>query len=192
MKTRILLPLLAMAALAACTSSRPQADITRFHVDQPISEGTIRVRPQDPTQAASLQAQVYNGAVAGELQRLGYTLSDAADTIYVAIIDVAVAERQGPPKQSGLSIGLGGGFGSGNVGVGSSVQVPVGSRKASDTLVSTTLSVTIRNRADRSNVWEGRATMESKAGPATDVPMLAKMLFRDFPGPSGQTVRVSY
>jgi hypothetical protein len=38
-------------------------------------------------------------------------------------------------------------------------------------------------------VWEGRASKEVRDG-SQNMPALANTLFRDFPGPSGQTVRV--
>ena len=55
--------------------------------------------------------------------------------------------------------------------------------------------VQIRNRADKSVIWEGRAETEAPASapaaqPGLAADKLAAALFKDFPGVSGQTVRV--
>lgn len=184
--------LLAAAALSACATTTPQADITRFHVDQPIAAGKIYVTSPEPVKPSVLEALSYNVAVARELQRLGFTSTGERDeAAYVATVSVSASQRDGLPQRSRFSIGLGGGFGSGNVGMGGSVQVPVGGNKPG-AAITTTLGVSIVRKADNATVWEGRATMDSKDGPAADVPKLAAMMFRDFPGPSGQTVSVRY
>lgn len=189
---RLFLPLMAAAALSACAGSRPQADVTRFHLNQPIPKGTMYVTAADPKQADTLEHRAYNQAVAAELQRLGFTMSAQTDAEYLAVVAVTQEQRQGIPRRSGgVSIGIGGGFSSGNVGMGGSVQMPVGGQKQGPTFTTTTLSVTITRQSDKSTVWEGRATMESSGGPASDVPKLAATLFRDFPGASGQMVRVN-
>lgn len=189
---RLFLPLMAAAALSACTGSRPQADVTRFHLNQPIPNGTLYVTSADPRQAETLEQRAYNQTVAAELQRMGFTMAAQTEAEYLAAVSVTQEQRQGIPRRSGgVSIGIGGGFSSGNVGMGGSVQVPVGGQKQGPTFATTTLAVTITRQSDKSTVWEGRATMESSGGPATDVPQLAAILFRDFPGASGQTVRVT-
>ena len=188
---RLFLPVLAAVALSACANNRPQADVTRFHLGQPIPKGTLYVASADPKLAGTLEARAYNAAVEAELQRLGFTMAQQTEAEYLAVVAVTQEQRQGLPRNSGVSIGIGGGFGSGNVGMGGSVQVPVGGQKQGSTVTTTTLAVTITRQSDKSTVWEGRAVGESSATPAADVPKLASMLFRDFPGVSGQTVRVN-
>lgn len=191
--SKLVFPLLAAIALTSCAARAPQADITRFHIDQPITAGKIYVTSPEPVTPSVLEALSYNVAVAKELQRLGYVSTGERDeAVYVATVSVSSTQRDAPPQRSRFSIGLGGGFGSGNVGMGGSVQMPVGGNKPGGTVTSTTLAVSIVRKADNATVWEGRATMDSKDGPAADVPRLATMLFRDFPGPSGQTVTVRY
>jgi hypothetical protein len=112
---------------------------------------------------------------------------------FTAVIDVRTTERVGAPRQSGLSVGLGGGFSSGNVGIGTSVQVPVGRTPPPNVETTTTLSVTIVQNPGTQAVWEGRASLDTAANGQRGTPLtpiLAQSLFRDFPGPSGQTVQV--
>ncbi len=190
---RVVLPLLAAIGLAACSSTVPQADVTRFHINQPISQGKVYVTSPEPVKPSVIEAFVYNLEVARQLQNLGYvSTAERSEAAYVATVSVDTATREGMPQRSRFSIGIGGGFGSGNVGVGGNVQMPIGGTKPGATIHTTTLNVSIVRQADNATVWEGRATMDSKDGPAADVPKLAKMLFRDFPGPSGQTVTVRY
>ncbi len=186
------LPLLAALLLAACAGTTPQANVVSFHGTQPMSRGTIALVPQNPADADTLSFRVHADSVAAELRRNGYTVvSGPAQAQYVAIIGIEQQARAAAPRQSGLTIGVGGGFSSGNVGIGSSVQVPVGGQQQSGGLIATTLTVRINSTSGGAPVWEGRATKEAPAGtPAADtssaVPLLATALFSDFPGPSGK------
>lgn len=183
--------LAAMLALAACTTP-PSAQVARFHTGQPIARGTIAITPADAEFGTTLEFRAQADAVGRELARQGFVIvPDAAHAQYVAVVEIHAIGRAGPPREPKLRIGLGGGFGSGNVGVGSSVSVPVGGQPQGTTLTSTTLSVAIRDRSSNQTLWEGRATAESTNGGGTaNVTPLASALFRDFPGNSGQTVKV--
>jgi hypothetical protein len=190
---RVALPLLAALALAAC-QTRPQANVVRFHLGQPVPKSSVYVTAADPARANSLEANAYNQAVAAELQRLGFTVTqDRAQAEYLAVVGVSEAARPGQTRGSGVSVGLGGGFGSGNVGVGGSVRLPVGQGPQPTTVTATTLTVAITRQSDKTMIWEGRATNDPRrdtGGAAAAVPGLATALFHDFPGPTGQTVRV--
>jgi hypothetical protein len=74
------------------------------------------------------------------------------------------------------------------------VSVPVGPAR-SDEVRTNFLGLQIRRRSDGSMVWEGRAVQDVAAdAPAAALnaalPVLSKALLSDFPGPSGQTVKV--
>lgn len=61
--------------------------------------------------------------------------------------------------------------------------------------VETLLAVTIRDRASKALLWEGRALYTVRAtSPLADTalaaPKLADALFKDFPGQSGETIQV--
>ncbi len=180
-------------ALAACAST-PQAQVLRFHQGQPINRGTIAIQPANPAMANSLEFNAQANAVGAELQRQGFTVvGNPAQAQFVAIVDVQTGERLQAPRQSGLSVGVGGGFSRGNVGMGTSINVPVGGQPQANVASMTTLSVAITQGAGGPAVWEGRSTLETQAGGQSGTaltPVLAGTLFKDFPGPSGQTVRV--
>ena len=196
MQMKHLLPVLVSGlalALAAC-SSTPTANVLRFHQNQPIGRGAVHMRPADPQMTGSLEFQAQANAVGAELRRIGFEpVSSPAVAQFTAVIDVRTSERVGPPRQSGVSVGIGGGFSTGNVGVGTSVQVPVGRTPPPNVATTTTLSVTILQNPGTQAIWEGRASLDTESGGQRGTPLtpiLAQALFADFPGPSGQTVRV--
>lgn len=182
-----------LLSLGACATT-PSANVLRFHQNQPMERGTIYLRPANPQMAGGLEFQAQANAVATQLQAQGFTVVSTPQTAqFTAIVNVETTERMAPARQSGLSIGIGGGFSSGNVGVGTSVNVPVGGQPRADVATTTTLSVAIVSNPGNQSVWEGRSSLGTDAGGqqgTTLTPVLAKTLFTDFPGPSGQTVSV--
>ena len=57
------------------------------------------------------------------------------------------------------------------------------------------LQVRIKRRSDGTVFWEGRSVVQARVDrpegqPAAVVDRLAEALFRDFPGQSGETIRV--
>jgi hypothetical protein len=193
MRKIFLLPL--ALALAACTTPANQANVVRFHGDQPISRGTVAIIPANTAQANSLEFRVQADAVAAELQRQGFQPVPAASSAqFVATVDLTTSERATAPRRSGVSIGVGGGFSTGNVGIGTSMQVPVGGQPRPGVATTTTLSVQMKTSAGVP-VWEGRASVDSAANSATSgtaaAPALAGALFRDFPGQSGRQMKVA-
>lgn len=188
----VILALLAFG-LAGCATT-PTADVLRFHQAAPIAAGGVFIRPADPTQAGALEFRAQADAVAQQLQAHGFTPTPTPETaVYIATIRLDVAERMGAPRQSGLSIGLGGGFATGGVGLGTGVSVPVGGKSTPRTDATTTLSVMLARNPDGQSVWEGRASLDTEArglqGSAL-APVLARTLFADFPGESGKTLSV--
>jgi hypothetical protein len=183
------------ALLAACASTNQTADVTRFHLGQPVARSTVYLEPVEPAQASSLEFRTYASAVAEELRQLGFTpVQSLAQAELVGVVDVDQTTRESLSRGSGLSVGIGGGTFGRNVGIGGSVNIPVGKRKSNDIAVNM-LSFQLKRRSDNSVIWEGRAMTEGRVGSeagalGTVVPSLADALFRDFPGPSGRTVSV--
>src|SRR3546814_12129641 len=110
--------------------------------------------------------------------------------------------RQRPPRSTRTatpfpyttlvrSIGVVGGTYGGGLGIGLGTSFGLGKGKSRDITV-TTLAVQLKRASDEAVIWEGRAIgrTESDAAPADEIGRLADALFRDFPGPSGQTVEV--
>lgn len=184
---------LALAVTLAACSTAPQAQVLRFHQGAPAA-GAVHLKPANPEMAGSLEFRAQADAVAAELQRQGFRIvNDPAQAQIVATVDVSTAARDMAPRRSGVSVGVGGGWSSGNVGLGTSVNVPVGGSSRPQTATTTTLSVRMATPAGQA-IWEGRATIETgpegRSGTVL-APALAGALFRDFPGPSGRTVKVA-
>ncbi len=188
---RLAVPLAALLLLAGGCATTPRADVTRFHQGAALAPGAVHVVVAPDARLGALEGGAYARAVADALGRAGFAAAgSAAVARYVATVRVDEEERpQLARRGSGLSIGVGGGFGGRNVGVGGSVAVPVGQRREPPRAVATTLSVMLAPAPGGQTLWEGRAQAD---GPAAAVaPALADALFRDFPGPSGRTMQVA-
>ncbi|NUN68012.1 DUF4136 domain-containing protein [Pseudanabaena biceps] len=193
-------PVLAVAAaltLAGCAST-PTAEVTRFHMGQPIATDTIRIvaspDPVAPGTPVSLEFRTHANVVAQDLARHGFRPVEGAPSAYIAILNVQQTTRAGIPSSSPFRIGIGGGTSSGNVGIGGSVNVPVGQPRNNDVRVNV-LALRIRRASDSSAVWEGRAVQEVPARQqgsnlSAAVPALSRALFAEFPGESGRVVTV--
>ena len=194
MLTKLPLSLFAVAVLSGCAASIPPVEVTRFHSTPRLSAGTATIEPVNGADAQSLEFRAYAAAVARETTKLGLTEASGANTPYVITLDVSRDTREGLAKRSPVTIGIGGGsFGrGGGVGIGTSFGF---GRNRPNEVVVTRMAVQIRNRADKSVIWEGRAETEAPARapaaqPGLAADKLAAALFKDFPGVSGQTVRV--
>jgi Domain of unknown function (DUF4136) len=180
--------LVTLLSLTGCAASIPPVEVTRFHVEQQIAPGSVRVST-DPT----LEAAAYAAAVTRALGRIGF--ADAAGTakpVYTARTSFSRSSRE-QAKQSPVSIGIGGGSFGRNVGVGVGTSVGLGSKTR--TIIMTRLSVLLVQASDGKTVWEGRAQTEAPANapaaqPGLAAEKLANALFKDFPGVSGQTITV--
>ncbi|MDO7844639.1 DUF4136 domain-containing protein [Sphingomonas immobilis] len=198
---------LTAASLAGCetTGASAPTQVTRFHLGAPLERGTLNVEPMPGNQPASLEFKTFAAAVQTELLKAGYDApAPGAKEQYLAVVALQQDTREGPPRTSGLTIGLGGGGvigggggyrgGGGGVGLGGGVSFPVGKvRHQYFTL--TNLSVTIQRARDKTVIWEGRAQTATRdrapGGTAAEVAAkLADAMFRGFPGESGRTITV--
>ena len=188
----------AAAALAGCatTSPLPPTEVIRYHLGEPIARGTIAVEPLAGGAPASLEFKTYAAAVQTELLKVGYTVpAQGVMPDYVATVAFTRTSREGPPRQSPVSIGIGGGGFSGGrrgggVGLGGGIGFPIGKSRPTELLVAE-LAVTIKRRADQSPVWEGKAQgISDIKGADQQAGKLARALFTGFPGESGRTITV--
>jgi hypothetical protein len=174
-------PIALMLALSACGGK--YAEVVRFHSNAPIGRGTIAIVPPDPAMADSLEFRTNAETVAVQMRRVGYTTGLPASQVqYIATVDITQTDGAGNVTRPGVP--------------GSTVAAPASSSRRNPALVTTTLSVQIRDRPTNATVWEGRASHEAEAGsrtatPSIIVPDLAKALFGDFPGAPGVTKRVT-
>lgn len=179
-------------ALAGCSTTRtPPADVTRFHLGQPIPVDTIAIVPAPGIDGKGLEFRSQAAVVAGELAANGFRpVEFGGNQAYLGIVKVEESLRSGPPRGPRFSLGLGGSTGGFNSGVGGGVTVPIGQGRSGD-IRTILLSVQIRRHSDNSMVWEGRASQDVAADAAgTPLAALSRALFAGFPGPSGQTVKV--
>lgn len=195
MRTFALLPLLPLAACTTSGGALPPTEVIRYHLPAGVERGAATVEPAQ----AGLMSQPYEAAVARQLGLNGFP-ADAGPTPFVAVVEVHQREREGPPRRSAFSIGIGGGGfsggrrGGGGVGIGGGVGFPVGGSRSSS-VVETELSVLIKRRADQTTVWEGHArnvadVRRRDTSDAATADKLAAALFTGFPGESGRTISV--
>ncbi|OYW46845.1 MAG: hypothetical protein B7Z08_09860 [Sphingomonadales bacterium 32-68-7] len=194
--------ILAAALLSGCTTAYSSTvEVTRFVGEAPaaLGRGSIEVRLGATEAAApafapgSFEAPAFRTAVAQELQRLGYQVVDGGgDQVAELWLDRAV-DRPGP-QRSPVSVGVGGSTGSYGSGVGLGVGINLGGSGPRE-VIDRQLRVVIRPAAGGQALWEGRARFDATgnsdfADPQAAADRLARALFGDFPGRSGETVEV--
>jgi len=181
---------LAVACFIAGCATPPMTEVTRFHLGQPIPSDSIVLLPAADRDGTSLEFRSQAAIVARDLDAVGLHPATDDRSGYIGTLTIEQSTRIGPPKSSPFQIGFGGLTGP----VGGGVTVPIGGKRASEVRTNL-LSLQIRRRSDRSIVWEGRAVQEIAAdAPASALnsalPGLSKALLDNFPGTSGQTVKV--
>lgn len=201
MSKRLILAAALALPLAACATTAPPVEVTRFHIGNPARSGTIAVEEMPGNPDVSLEFRTYADAVAQEWQRAGFTpVATGTPSDYVALVSFRRGFRPSGVDRSGnpVSVGVGGGVGGGSrggsfggLGLGIGINL---SGKPKD-IVSTELQVQLRRRADSQTIWEGRAMTEAKQGtpaaqPAMAAQKLAAALIQGYPGESGRTMIV--
>jgi hypothetical protein len=190
----ILVPLAAAVMVAGCATT-PTAEVTRFHLNQPIPKDTLTVVPAAGVDGTSLEFRSYAGSVAQQFAALGFPAAPNPDkSAYTVSVNATQMARMAPPRSSPVSVGFGGATGGSGFGMGGGVSVPVGGSGPSQINVNQ-VELQMKRRSDRSIVWEGRAATQVASGSANaslaaSVPILTAALLKDFPGLSGQTITV--
>lgn len=205
MSHRAALP--ALLLLAGCASGGLTADVVRFHQGLQPQSATVVVRPTDPALADSLEFQAIAQTVAGELAGRGYGAAPpGGNAALVASVSLTVTPRPALDddrrSRGGVSVGVGVGGGSrtrvgGGVGVGIDLSnIFKGDGKSGEvTAAEHVLAVRLLPADGGTALWEGRATAlvqgKGAALATTRAPDLARLLFRNFPGVSGKTERLT-
>ena len=195
MKIFRMAPVFALISLTACVVPTGPVEVTRFNrAAEGVVYGTGTYSVEVAGDSATVQglaASPYLAAVAREMQRVGYAerigMSDVIAEIRVT------SERYEPQRRSPVSVGVGGSTGSYGSGVGLGVGINLGGGPKAQ--VQTMLAVRIIRRSDNLVLWEGKAVQVAKAGspaaqPGIAASKLAAAMFKDFPGVSGETIRV--
>lgn len=187
------------SGLSACMATTPPVEVTRFHTaqDQQFAFGSVEVvSALNEAEGNSLEQGTYAAAVMRELQVAGFSdagnLSAASEYVARMAIDRFKIDAAGGGR-SPVSVGVGGSTGSYRSGIGLGIGINLGGRPKDK--VATELSVRISRRSDDTVVWEGRSFVEAKEGspaaqPGLAASKLSEALFRDFPGQSGETIKV--
>lgn len=182
-------------AVAGCAVPMGPVEVTRFHVPDvsALGKGPIAVEPAAGMDGNSLEWRSYQMAVQRKLILLGY--SDGSGTASAQVAELRMSRRTIEPAAGGspVSVGVGGSTGSYGSGLGVGLGINLSPRPARQ--VETLLAVTIRDRASKAPLWEGRALYTVRASsPLADTalaaPKMADALFKDFPGQSGETIQV--
>lgn len=207
MKTfnRLALPVALALGLSACATPF-KADVSRFAVPLPAPQGqTFAVVAEDPKLAGGLEFATYANAVATELTGLGYTRAASPESADMLVrFDYRVDTGRERVRTDFNGAGFGGfgpfgGFGRFNRGFAFGFHDPFlfgggfgGPDVRSYTIYTSGVDVKIDRRADGQRLFEGKAEAVSRSNRLPRlVPNLVDALFTDFPGNSGETVRIT-
>lgn len=204
--TRVALPVALALGLSACATNSFKADVSRFAVPLPAPQGqTFAVVAEDPKLAGGLEFATYANAVATELTQLGYARAASPESADMLVrFDYRVDNgRERVRTSPGVGAGFGafdpwgrwggwGGRGYGAWGFGFNDPFFGGPDVRSYTVYTSGVDVKIDRRADGQRLFEGKAEAVSRSNRLPRlVPNLVDALFTDFPGNSGETVRIT-
>jgi len=213
--------LLSFAVLALLGGCAPtfEARVARFSALPAPAGQSFVIQPRDAANAGGLEFGSYANLVRQRLLATGMT---EAATPAAASLTVLLDYTVGPPREKVQTRpGLGGGFGGwgggfggwgggfggfGGGGFGGFGWNPYwgggfggfgggfgGPEIYSVTQYNTTLAMKIERTSDKASVFEGRAETISSTNNLTQlVPNLVTAIFTNFPGNSGETVRVKF
>jgi len=215
----ILLPVFVLAGLSAC-APKFEARVARFQqLPPPAAAQTFAIEPRDKDNVGGLEFASYANLVRQRMLANGYT---EAVTPEQASLTVLLDYTVGPPREQvrsrpGWGGGFGGwgggfgGWGGGFGGRGFGSWNPYwggggfggwgggfggwgsGPDVYSVTQYNSTVALKIVRASDKASVFEGRAETVSSSNNLTRiVPNLVTAIFTNFPGNSGETVRVKF
>lgn len=201
---RLALPVALVLGLSACATPF-KADVQRFAVPLPAPQGqTFAVVPEDPKLAGGLEFATYAEAVAAEMAQLGYNRASSPETADMLVrFDYRVDSGRERVRTDFNGAGFGafgpwgpwggwGGRGFGPWGFGFNDPFFGGPNVRSYTIYTSGIDLKIDRRADGQRLFEGKAEAVSRSNRLPRlVPNLVDALFTDFPGNSGETVRIT-
>ncbi len=189
-------------SLAACATPF-KADVSRFAAQLPAPQGqTFAVVPEDPRLAGGLEFAIYAKEVAAELAEVGYSPASSPETADLLVrFDYGVDNGRERVRTTNTGFGGGafgpwGGFGGfgfrRNFAFGFYDPWLAGPDVRSYTIYTGDVDVKIDNAKTGERLFEGRAESVSRSNRLqTIVPNLVDALFTDFPGNSGETLRIT-
>lgn len=205
-----LLPLFLLTLLAACASSMP-ANVARFQQLPPPGGQSFVIQPKDPAKAGSLEFANYANLVRDRLVAQGYQPAASAQSATL-VVNLDYGVSNGREKVS-TRPGFGPSFG-GFYGWPYAYGYPFRSRfyrpyyfgsfydpffsspfdypeVYSYTVYNSFVDMKIARAGTNDSVFEGRAEAVTRSDDLTKlVPNLVTAMFTDFPGRSGERIRV--
>lgn len=191
--------------LSACAAPGFKADVSRFQSQLPAPSGqSFAVVADDPALAGGLEFSLYADMVGAELEKLGYTkVSPDAATMLVRF-DYEVDNGRERVRSNSLGFGYDG-FGRwgrfsrfGGYGFRRSYAFGfydpflAGPEVRSYTVYTSGIDLKIDSTASGQRLFEGKAEAVSRSNRLQQlVPNLVDALFTDFPGNSGETLRIT-
>jgi hypothetical protein len=190
-------------AMSACTTPF-KADVARFQA-LPAPQGqSFVVTASDPRLQGGLEFGQYAGLVTRQMTQLGYVpANDPSNADMVVSFSYGIDNGREKVVTDNFGPGFGGGFGPwggfyGRRAFGWGFYDPFifgpgwGPEVRSYTVYTSGLDLKIDRVADNSRLFEGNAEAQSRSKNLQYlVPNLVEALFTDFPGRSGETVRIS-
>ncbi|MEP0391047.1 MAG: DUF4136 domain-containing protein [Erythrobacter sp.] len=197
--------------LAACASSF-KADVSRFQTQLPAPQGqTFAVVADDPALAGGLEFALYADLVAAEMAELGYVASASPEAASLLVrFDYSVDNGRERIRSTHLGSGFGhfgsfgrfGGFGRFGRFRGFSARRSfafgfydpwlAGPDVRSFTVYTSEIDLKIDNTATGERLFEGQAQAASRSNRLQSlVPNLVDAIFTDFPGNSGEVLRIT-
>ncbi|WP_373489424.1 DUF4136 domain-containing protein [Blastomonas sp.] len=197
-------PVLALALSACATPFK--ADVARFQA-LPAPQGqSFVVTASDPALQGGLEFAQYAGLVTRQMAQLGYVpANDPARADMIVSFSYGVDNGREKVVSDNFGGGFGGGFGPwgrggfyGRRGFGFGFYDPFifgpgwGNDVRSYTVYTSDLDLKIDRTADNRRLFEGKAEAQARSKNLPYlVPNLIDAIFTDFPGQSGETVRIS-
>lgn len=204
---------LMLAGLAACATPF-KADVSRFQSQLPAPQGqTFAVVAEDPALAGGLEFSQYAGLVGEQMQRLGYQQAASPETANLLVrfdYDVGDGRERVRTTHAGFydpfyspwygyrrpfyrsRFGYSRGFYGRRWGYGFHDPFFGGPEVRSYTVYPSEIALKIDNTGSGERLFEGRAEALSTSNRLQYlVPNLVEAMFTDFPGNSGETLRIS-
>lgn len=205
---RLALPLVAALALCACTTGF-EARVARFQQLPAAPGNSFVIEPRDKELQGGLEFATYANLVKQKLIAAGFqeAASPEAAALVVQLDYHVTAPREKVQSRPSMGFGAGwggwgwgpywgagwGGFGGFGPGFGGWGGGWGNNDVYSVTQYNTSLAMRINRASDKQSVFEGRAETVSNSNNLTRlVPNLVTAIFTNFPGNSGETVRVRF
>lgn len=191
--------------LSACAAPGFKADVSRFQSQLPAPTGqTFAVVADDPALAGGLEFSLYADMVGAQLEKLGYSKASPDAATMLVRFDYDVDNGRERVRSSSLGFGSAGfgrfsrfgrfgGFGfRRNFAFGFHDPFLAGPEVRSYTVYTSGIDMKIDSTTSGQRLFEGKAEAVSRSNRLQRlVPNLVEALFTDFPGNSGETLRIT-